>query len=236
MIVRSLWTCFCKGAVAASALVLFTCVRECNAAMLSLTIGGPRLTSTGPTTMPGSLAITIADTLTAGNLKMTVTLNEPSTVKLDAVVLNLGTFAGPVTVTGIGAAPFVSSSFDQNNIGLPTFNSNSVIGFDLGLSLSQGNNNFLGGDTWMYSITGTGLTALLFNSTNGSSNGNYFAGAHIQNYPGNVSAVYGTTTSTYDPQAGPGPIVPEPSIAVLFGIGMISFIGNAAYRRRRKLV
>lgn len=48
--------------------------------------------------------------------------------------------------------------------------------------------------------------------------------SHISIFNGNLTTI-----------PGGGPDVPEPSIAVLFGLGMISLIGNAAQRRRRKL-
>lgn len=48
--------------------------------------------------------------------------------------------------------------------------------------------------------------------------------SHISIFNGNLTTI-----------PGGGPEVPEPSIAVLFGLGMISLIGNAAQRRRRKL-
>jgi hypothetical protein len=84
----------------------------------------------------------------------------------------------------------------------------------------QSGNRFTGGESVIYDITYT--SAIDVNSFNhfsdeGGGQGTYLAAAHIQRINGNDSGWIG--------------VVPEPSTAALFGLGMV---GVASIRRRRR--
>lgn len=136
--------------------------------------------------------------------------------------LSTGPVAADITISGIldGFGNNNTSGFGANSSGLFDIQ----FGFDSNGS-GGGVHRFNGGEVLIYDISGTGLSASLFNVTSASpfnSDGPYYSAAHIQGIPGAQSGAMGANTSI--------PGVPEPSSLLM---GVIAIAGLAGLSRSR---
>ena len=119
---------------------------------------------------------------------------------------------------------------------------------DFGFETANNSNRFTAGESSVYTITATGLTAgsFLFASTVHGGNGTWGAAAHIQGIAntsgGQTCSVFigsqehggsGSGSSSGDCGQLPPAEVPEPSVLLLLGVGLIA-VGGVARRLTRR--
>jgi len=181
----------------------------------------------------GSPTATITDT-GANQVTLTLTSNLSGNEFIDAFYLNYSGDLSSLSVgspTGTGANAFIGSSTGSNS-----FKADGDGFFDLLLEfMPPGDERFGAGESVSFVITGTGLSAGLFNlmsacnteGTTGCGNGGYFAAAHVQAIdtpPGSGWVGDGTSSDNETPNP-----VPEPSTLLLLG----SALGFGARKLRR---
>jgi hypothetical protein len=129
------------------------------------------------------------------------------------------TFATPKIVVGTPPAPFFNTTGGGPGMGTTTGNYTLNVQFSEGDSASE----FQYGDKVTFTISGTGLTASMFDTTSsGTGGGTYTSAAWIEN--GEQGWI----------GSGLGLAVPEPSSWALLGIG-VSAAWLVGWRRRKKL-
>ncbi|MEQ1826665.1 MAG: PEP-CTERM sorting domain-containing protein, partial [Pirellula sp.] len=175
-------------------------------------------TPTGPAPW---LTATFTDTMTEGQVQLTLTSNLPNSIEyIDQVGFN-----STVTISTFVSAPVSSQvqaiSFGSDNQSVSGAGAAGA-GFDALINFKSANaERFNLTESITFLITGAGLTENSFNSTNSSL---LFAAAHFAGLP-NSSLPSGSASASIT-------AVPEPS-SFVFGIAL-SALGYIGIRRRRK--
>lgn len=103
--------------------------------------------------------------------------------------------------------------------------------FDIAFTFETSNNanRFTSGETSVYLITGSGITAASFNTLSQNENNAFVSVFKVQGIPPNGGS--GEVAGTVG-QPPPPPVVPAPPSVILAGIGVLGFGGLARLRRR----
>lgn len=176
---------------------------------------GDLINGSTPTGTPPYLTA-IFETTGTDQVKLTMTNNMPTTNFVDDWVFNMNPVVALNAVLASGNLATVTSGSDFTNGG-----ANMKGGlFDLHFAWPTSNNDpdrFVGGETTVYTLTGTGLTENSFVSLSvpdGNNPGGYYSAAHVQGF--GSSGSIGTK------------VVPEPASLASLALGTLAFM------RRRK--
>jgi hypothetical protein len=174
------------------------------------------------------LRVTFEDV--AGGVQLTM-----EDLNLAAGILAIGEFLGKkglylnidpnLTVADLGINWVSGRVADIVNKGEDVFKADGDGFYDILFGFNEGN-RFVAGDTSIYLLTLTDLTAnsFAFESTPGGGAGVYFVASHVQNIGGGVGDVDDYNDDNSGWIAAKGATVPEPLTLLLVGSGLIPFI------------
>ena len=153
---------------------------------------------------------------------------------VNPTILNPQTFLNITHSSGETATAVKEATVNDPGTGnAGTFKADGDGFFDIVFNFETSNlpTRFTNGETSVYTITGTGITASTFDfsSINGGGNGTYKSAAHVLNTTGVGTGGSGWIGGDENP---PQEVVPEPGFYLTLAPGMLGLM-YMAYRRRR---
>lgn len=226
------------GIAYASALIAFIGISvPAQASSVTFIYGGPEYSGSGVTPAVNPFGYATIEDVTGGvqfTLHLSSLLNTGA--KVDDVYFNYGTSLAPVLALN-GATFAAGTGVQPTSVAVGTsdgaHNADGAHAFDVDVSFSTSSPTFGGGQTSVFSLLGTGLSALLFAnlSDGGGGAGPFQTAIHVLALPTSTS---GNTSGFWAncPNCGNVPEVPLPGAVWLMGTVLIGG-GFGSWLRRR---
>ena len=195
-------------------------------ASVEISIGGPEVSGSGAGAVPDDAITLFFDDhpVLDDTVQLTLSAN-PGAVKVKDILFNIAPSFASLAITYVSGVEASDTEFDPNGHQL-----NSLLsGFDILFSYAVNgpNGTFYNGQTSVYNLFATGLTANAFNAFNNDGAGSFRAAAHI-NLPNgsSPSGKYGGNGNE---------VIPEPaSLLVWVALCLCGVVVAARSRRRSK--